>query len=75
MTNITRRSLVAGASTFTIIKPDLVRGAGKEKLKYGLVGCGGRGTQAVVNVMHADPNAELVAMADIFEEPCLGICM
>jgi predicted dehydrogenase len=72
MKNITRRSLVAGAPTFTIIKPDLVRGTGKEKLKYGLVGCGGRGTQAVVNVMHADPNVELVAMADIFEDKLEG---
>ena len=34
-----------------IIKPELVRGAGKEKLKAGLVGCGGRGTQAVVDMM------------------------
>ena len=39
------KSLLAGAavSTFTILKPQLVR-AGKERLKVGLVGCGGRGT-------------------------------
>ena len=34
--------------------------------------CGGRGTQAVVNLMHADPNVELVAMGDIFEDKLEG---
>ncbi len=43
MTSLTRRSLLAGVSSFMIIKPELVRGAGPEKLKFGLVGCGGRG--------------------------------
>ncbi len=65
-----RRSTAAGtaATAFTIIKPELVRGAGKEKLKAGLVGCGGRGSQAVVDTLTANPNLELVAMADIFED-------
>lgn len=58
---------VAG-STFTIVKPELVRGAGKELLKAGVVGCGGRGTGAVVNLLSGDPNVELVAMADLFED-------
>jgi len=72
MRNVSRRSVLAGASAFTIIKPELVRGAGKEKLKFGLIGCGGRGTQAAVNLMTADPNVELVAMADIFEDKLEG---
>src|SRR5436190_11112638 len=63
------RSLVAGAaSAFTIIKPELVRGAGKEKLRAGLVGCGGRGTGAIVNLLCADPNVEIVAMGDVFRD-------
>ncbi len=57
-----------GASAFTILRPELVRGAGKEKLKAGLVGCGGRGTQAVENLLTGDDRVELVAMADIFED-------
>ncbi|MCX6634914.1 MAG: Gfo/Idh/MocA family oxidoreductase, partial [Acidobacteria bacterium] len=56
------------ASAFTIIRPELLRGAGKEKLTAGLVGCGGRGTQAVENLMTGDPNVELVAVADVFED-------
>jgi len=58
----------AGASAFTIIKPELVRGAGNEKLKVGLIGCGGRGTQAAQQLLHGNENVELVAMGDIFED-------
>ena len=61
-------SAIAGASAFQIVKPELVRGAGNEKLKAGLIGCGGRGTQAVQNLLTGCDNVELVAMADIFED-------
>ncbi len=57
-----------GAGAFTIVRPGLVRGAGKEKLKAGIVGCGGRGTQAVVDMLSGNENVELVAMADVFED-------
>ena len=43
-------------------------------LKVGVIGCGGRGTGAVVQALAADPNAVLWAMGDLFEErirPCL----
>ncbi len=71
-----RDSTVAGAgvSAFTIIKPELVRGAGKERLRAGLIGCGGRGTQASVNLLSGDPTVELVAAADLMPdrlEDCL----
>jgi predicted dehydrogenase len=74
-TNYTRRSFLtkslaagAAASAFTIVKPELVRGAGKERLRAGLVGCGGRGTGAAADLLAADPNVELVAVGDIFED-------
>jgi predicted dehydrogenase len=51
-----------------IIRPELVRGAGDEKLKAGLVGCGGRGTEAAQQFLHGNENVELVAMGDIFED-------
>lgn len=66
--SLSRRSLLAGASAFTIIQPHLVRGAGKEKLRAGIVGCGGRGTQAVADLLTGNENVELVAMADVFED-------
>jgi predicted dehydrogenase len=75
VTNISRRNLLqktgtaaTAASTFLIIKPELVRGAGKERLKAGLVGCGGRGTQAVVDMMRGTENVDIVVMGDIFED-------
>jgi predicted dehydrogenase len=66
--NISRRHLLAAGSAFTIVKPELVRGAGKERLTAGLVGCGGRGRQAVVDLLTADDRVELHAMGDLFED-------
>lgn len=39
-----------------------------KKLKLAIVGCGGRGTGAVVQALTADPDVELVAMADAFRD-------
>ena len=61
-------ALGAAATAFTIIRPELVRGAGDEKLRAGLVGCGGRGTAAAQQFLHGNNNVELVAMGDIFED-------
>ena len=61
-----RAFLTAGA--FTIVRPELVRGAGPAKLKAGLIGAGGRGRQAVADLLSADPNVEVVAMGDLFED-------
>ncbi|MBV6434164.1 MAG: Inositol 2-dehydrogenase/D-chiro-inositol 3-dehydrogenase [Bryobacteraceae bacterium] len=66
------RNSTAGAATFQIIRPELVRGAGKEKLKAGLIGCGGRGRQAVIDLMKGSENVDLVALADIFEDKLEG---
>ncbi len=37
-------------------------------LKIGLIGCGGRGTGAAAQALHADPNVVLTAMGDVFED-------
>ena len=59
--DVSRRSFLrastaaaTGAAAFTIIKPELVRGSGNEKLKAGLVGCGGRGTEAAQQFLHGN---------------------
>ncbi len=39
-----------------------------DKLKVGLVGCGGRGTGAAQQCINAAPNVELYAMADFFQD-------
>lgn len=64
--------MLAATSTFLYIKPELVRGAGKEKLKAGVIGLGGRGRQAVADLLTADETAEFVAVADIFEDKLEG---
>ena len=70
--SVSRRGFLAksvgGAAAFQIIRPELVRGFADEKLKAGLVGCGGRGTQAMENMLTGVPNVEIVALADIFED-------
>jgi predicted dehydrogenase len=70
--NVSRRSFLkgstAGAATFTIVRPELVRGAAPARLKAGLIGVGGRGTGAVDNLLTGCDNVEVVAMADIFED-------
>jgi predicted dehydrogenase len=71
-TKLSRRSLLAASAAFTIVRPGLVRGAGKEKLRAGIIGCGGRGTQAVVDMLTGNENVELVAMADVFEDHLEG---
>lgn len=38
------------------------------KLKLAVIGCGGRGTGAAVQALTADPDVELVAMADAFKD-------
>lgn len=39
-----------------------------DRLRIGLVGCGGRGTQAVINALQADDNTEVTALADAFSD-------
>ncbi len=61
-------SITGAATAFTIIRPELVRGAGKEMIKAGVVGCGGRGSQAIVDYLTGTENTQVVAMGDLFED-------
>jgi predicted dehydrogenase len=66
---ISRRTLLtAGASAVSLLQPRKSRAADNDHLKAGLVGCGGRGTQAVVDLLTGNEHVELVAMADVFED-------
>ena len=55
-------SALAASSTRT------VHAAASDTLRVGLVGCGGRGTGAASQALHADPNVKLTAMADMFAD-------
>ena len=59
----TAATAMAAASAF----PRVLRAASSDKpLKVGVVGCGGRGTQACQNAMTADSKLKVVALADVF---------
>jgi myo-inositol 2-dehydrogenase/D-chiro-inositol 1-dehydrogenase len=60
----------AGASRRTFLKvaaaaPVVGYVAGDERIRVGVIGCGGRGTAASINAMNAGPDVEIVAMADL----------
>ncbi|MFV2070763.1 MAG: gfo/Idh/MocA family oxidoreductase, partial [Pirellulales bacterium] len=60
---------VSGTLASQFAFPAIVSGAGgNAALRIGLVGCGGRGTGAAVNALQADPNVELSALGDLFED-------
>lgn len=42
--------------------------AGSDKIRLGVIGCGGRGTHDASKCLAADENVELIAMGDIFPE-------
>lgn len=43
-----------------------------KKLKLGVIGCGGRGTGAVIDFLTAAPDAELVSIGDVFPDRLAG---
>lgn len=67
----TRRSLLATTAAAAVAVPG-ARAASDGKLRAGLIGCGGRGTQAVTDLLTGNENVELVAMADVFEDKLEG---
>jgi myo-inositol 2-dehydrogenase/D-chiro-inositol 1-dehydrogenase len=58
----------AVAATGALAVPANAHAAGSDVIKIGLIGCGGRGTEAANNAMNAGKDVRLVAMADIFKE-------
>ena len=49
-----------------------VHAAGDDLIKVGLIGCGGRGSGAAEQSIHAAPNVKLVAMGDAFKDRLEG---
>lgn len=69
---VTRRRFLGAtavvAATGPLLVPHTVHAQGSAKLRIGLVGAGGRGSAAVVDVLTADPQTELVAIGDAFAD-------
>lgn len=60
--------LLAGAMPvgFHVAQPTLVAAAPPEPISIGLIGCGRRGSQLVGQLLQANPESRLVAVADAF---------
>jgi predicted dehydrogenase len=62
----------SAAATAILAAAPAVHAAGDDLLKVGLIGCGGRGTGAAVQALHADRNVKLVALGDTFRDRIEG---
>jgi predicted dehydrogenase len=62
-------AIAAGTSLFVNLGVDRVMGAtqGSDKMRVGIIGCGGRGTGAAKNCLDADPGVQITAVADLFQ--------
>ncbi len=62
------KSSAAAAGLAFMPSENFAWAAGSDAIRYGLVGCGGRGTGAAVNAVEAASGVTLVAMGDLFED-------
>ncbi len=64
-----REFLRASAATLTALAASpAVHAAGSDAIRIGLIGAGGRGTEAATQAMNADKGARLVAIADVVRD-------
>ena len=72
--NFTRRDFLIRASAAAVVAsaPGLVHGQGSDKIKIGLIGCGGRGTGAASDALTGSEGVEIYAMGDVFEDRLKG---
>lgn len=69
---LTRREFTKGvtgtvlAGTVLASMPHKALAKGSDKIKLGLIGCGSRGSGAVIDAIKSADRVELVAMADLF---------
>ena len=73
--NYTRRDFVKGSAAMAAVPlvgslatPVGAWAGGSDKLRVGLIGCGGRGTGAAIQAIRADKGAVLVALGDVFSD-------
>jgi myo-inositol 2-dehydrogenase / D-chiro-inositol 1-dehydrogenase len=64
----TSAAAMVSASAFSLGLPNRAHAAGLERVRVGVIGCGGRGSGAVMNCLEADDGVEIVAIADAFQD-------
>jgi len=69
---LTRRDFakMSAAAGFAVVSSNAyaAKNSSKDKIKVGLIGCGGRGTGAASDILSGNDNVELVALADVFQD-------
>jgi predicted dehydrogenase len=72
LNTLTRRDAIKTASLATVataLAPSGLFAAGaSEKIRVGLIGCGGRGSDAAVNCLSASPDVVITALGDVFPD-------
>ena len=71
LTDISRREFVRNSSLAlgAIAMPNILHAENKtDRIRIGLIGCGGRGTGAANQALTVDPSVQLVAVGDVFED-------
>lgn len=73
--SLTRRSFLkntaiasAGISAGLMSSGNFAYAGGSDKIRVGVIGCGGRGTGAANNCINADEDVEIYAMGDLFRD-------
>ena len=66
-TNKVMSGTSAGAVTAAAVLGQMAYAKGSDRIKVGMLGCGGRGNGAIENCLEADPGVEIIALADLFE--------
>jgi predicted dehydrogenase len=59
-------AVVGGSLAANLAAPTSVHAQGDSTIKIGLIGCGGRGSGAVIDVLSTKENVKVVAMGDAF---------
>lgn len=70
--HLSRRNFIKASAAVSIaaVLPGKERifAAGSDKLRVGLIGCGGQGTRDTISCLNSSPNVELIVMADLFKD-------
>lgn len=62
-------AVTSGAAVFASVGANRVMGAtsGSDRIRVGVIGCGGRGRGAAQNCLASSPGVEIVALGDLFQ--------
>ena len=70
-TGLTRREVIKTASLASLaaaMPGGLFAAGASERIRVGMIGCGGRGTGAAIDATNASPDVVIAAMGDVFPD-------